>query len=192
MFDKDDGGSILLGDIKNKAHMSCFSSRFIPAIGSSSKSRSGSMARAPPVRPFLQPVGKTANRGFPDRLIEKIDNFSASSRCRISHPWPVRNKGPARKGFFHFEVPARHDVVQSRHSFKQCNILKVLAIPEPRLRGMHLLSMESLEMNLTLLRMVEAVDHIQHGRLACSVWPDDRHDLLFFHRKTNILEAFTP
>ena len=58
--------------------------------------------------------------------------------------------------------------------------------------GTHLLSMESLEMNLTLLRMVESVDHIQHRRLARTIWPDDRRDLLFFHRKTNILECFHP
>ena len=102
-------------------------------------------------------------------------------------------KGLPEKVFFHFEVPARHDVVQSRHSFKQCNILESPGNPLNRgFVGTHLLSMESLEMNLTLLRVVESVDHIQHGRLACTVRPDDRRDLLFFHRKTNILECFHP
>ena len=95
--------------------------------------------------------------------------------------------------FFHFEVPARHDVVQSRHSFKQGDILESPGNPLNRsVMGTHLLSMESLEMNLTLLRMVESIDHIQHGRRACTVRPDDRHDLLFFHRKTYILEGFNP
>ena len=44
----------------------------------------------------------------------------------ISSSLAARIRVPARKGF-HFEVPARHDVVQSRHSEQAHS--KVLAIP---------------------------------------------------------------
>ena len=59
-----------------KRHMSCFSSTFMPAIGSSSSSSSGSGGqRAAELDALLQAVGQPADRHLADVLdLEEVDD----------------------------------------------------------------------------------------------------------------------
>ena len=93
------------------------------------------MARAlPSSTRFLQPVGKTANWGFPDRLdFEKIDDFFRFKPMpHLLLPGRSAIKGLPEKVFFILRfLPAM--MLFSRHSFKQCNILESPGNPLNRL-----------------------------------------------------------
>jgi hypothetical protein len=45
-----------------------------------------------------------------------------------------------------------------------------------------------LERNATFLRVVEAVDDIEHRRLAGAIWPDDRPDFAFADVEGNVAD----
>ena len=78
----------------------------------------------------------------------------------------------------HLEDPAGHQIVERRHALEQRDVLK--GPPDAldrRLVRPHLLAGLALVGDRALLGLVEAVDHVEHRRLAGAVGADDGADL---------------
>ena len=54
----------------------------------------------------------------------------------------------------------------------------------------HLLARDALERDAALLRMIDAVDHVQHGTLARAVGADDGADLMLAHVEAHFRQRF--
>src|ERR1700678_2562087 len=83
-----------------------------------------------------------------------------------------------KKSAMHFQSAARQDVVEGGHPSKQRKILEG-ARNAALCRGIrpHAVSDLSLERDAARLRLVEAVDDVEHGGLAGAVRADDRKNL---------------
>ena len=78
----------------------------------------------------------------------------------------------------HLQGPPRHDVVERAHALEQGDVLEGARHSRSGGEvGRHLAARDALPADLALLRPIEAVDDIEHRRLAGPVRPDDRADL---------------
>ena len=103
----------------------------------------------------------------------------------FAHRRAIAKKLPEKAGV-HFQSPARHDVVERRHSTKQGDVLecpRYAAIG--RLVRAHLRACFTLEGDTALLRVIEAVDDIEHRGLAGTVRADDRTNFPFANVEGN-------
>ena len=118
------------------------------------------------LNPLLQTIGQTAHRRFADRLdFQKIDD--PLGKCAVFGFFPLRTAKPHRlrqHACFHMCQPACHNIVQRRHAVKQGDVLKGAGDALRRnLMRAHRAADGTLVPDLTILRMIEPVDHIQHG-----------------------------
>src|SRR5262249_18420171 len=89
----------------------------------------------------------------------------------------------------HLEGASRHDVVERGHVAEQRNVLESARdAAARRLVGPHASTRPALEGDTALLRMVEAVDDVEHRRLAGAVRADDGADLALAHVERHIGE----
>src|SRR5262249_43958210 len=134
-------------------------------------------------------------RRLPDRLdLEKVDD-ALDERAMLdllglgrAPPERLPPEAP-----LHLEEPPGHDVVERRHAAKQRDILEgagdallggaMRPHAPPRLASIR---------DGALLRMIEAVDDIEHRRLAGAVRPDDREDLVLADLDRNLGERPHP
>ncbi len=155
---------------------------FMPAIGSSSSSSSGCGGeRAAELDALLQAVGQLADRDLADVLdLEEVDDLldELAVLDLLVHRRPVAQHVP-EEAAVHLQGTSGHDVVEGRHAAEQRDVLEG---PGDALLGRlvraHLAAAHALVGDGTLLRMVEAVDAVQHRRLARAVGPDDGADLV--------------
>ena len=107
--------------------MSSFSSRFMPAIGSSRSSSSGSIASArPELDALLQTVGQLADRHLADVLdLEEVDDVldDAPMLDLLAQRRAVAQELP-EEAAPHLQAAARHDVVEGRHALEQGDVLE--------------------------------------------------------------------
>src|SRR5712671_6059014 len=136
--------------------------------------------RAAELDPLLQAV-----RQAPDRRLADLGNLQEVDD--LLHLAPVldllgqrgaeANELP-EKPPMHLEGPARHDVVERAHAAKQRDVLERAGdAAARRLIGPHRAARAPLEGDAPVLRTVEAVDDVEHGRLAGAVRADDGADL---------------
>src|SRR5437764_13089758 len=145
--------------------MSSFSSRFMPAIGSSRRRRSGSIARAAEFDAFLQAIWQTRNRHLADRLnLQKIDDLLDPVpmldllRQRRAVAQHLPKKAPA-----HPQCAASHNIVERAHSLEKCDVLKgARDAATGRLERLHLGAGPSFEGDRAVIGMIEAVDDVEH------------------------------
>ena len=82
-----------------------------------------------------------------------------------------------------------HDIVERAHARKQRNILKRPGNPLlGNLMRLHRPALGAMKPDLTLLRMIKPVDHIQHRRFPSPVRPNNRPDFPLANVKGNILD----
>src|SRR5438477_4582781 len=157
--------------------MSSFSSRFMPAIGSSRRRRSGSIARARPSSTrFCRPYGKRATGTFRIASISRKSTIS-STRCpmldllrqRRAVAQHLPQKAPA-----HLQCAASHNIVERAHSLEQGDVLKSARdAAAGRFEGLHPGTGPSLEGDGAMIGMIEAVDDVEHRGFAGTVRSDD-------------------
>ena len=91
------------------------------------------------------------------------------------------------EGRLHLEVAAGHDVVEHRHALEQRDVLERA---RDALRGrvvrVHAAARRAAERDRALLRVVDAVDDVQHRALARAVRADDRADLVLAHVEADV------
>ena len=91
----------------------------------------------------------------------------------------------------HRERTAGHDVVERSHAAKQRDVLERAGnAAARRLVGTHLGAQLALEGDAPLLWLIEAVDDVEHRRLACAVRPDDGADFAFADVKGDVAQRF--
>ena len=100
---------------------------------------------------------------------------SVRRRCAdfLQHGGPMAEQLP-REAAPHLQGAPRHDVVERRHALEQGDVLEgagdTLAGGEI---GAHVVPPLALERDHTLLRVIEAVDDVEHRRLAGAVGAND-------------------
>src|SRR5499427_3056264 len=136
--------------------------------------------RAPELDALLQAVGQPADRDLADlRDLEEVDDLFGLDAMRdlLGERRPGAQDLPEQAAA-HLEGAAGHDVVERRHAAKQGNVLEgARNAAARRLVGTHAGTGFSLERDATLLRMIEAVDDVEHRGLAGAVWADDGANL---------------
>src|SRR3954466_3172764 len=184
-----------------KRHMSCFSSRFMPAIASS---RGKTPRRAPPEgkrgrrgggRPreldaLLQPVGQPAYRRAPDVLdLEEVDDLLG--RTAMLELFALRRPEPQcllQEVATHLEIAAAHDVVEHAHALEERDVLEGAGEAERgRASRVHAAEFPATEDDLAFLRAVDPVQDVQHRALAGAVRADDGADLVLLHVEGDLL-----
>jgi hypothetical protein len=89
----------------------------------------------------------------------------------------------------HLGQPPGHDVVEGAHALEQRDVLEGAGDALPRdLVGAHRFALLAAEPDLALLRVVEAVDDVEHRRLAGAVRADDGADLALMHVEGDVLQ----
>ena len=105
--------------------------------------------------------------------------FSAASRFSASaFAGPAPPERLAQQVRRHVAQPTRHHVVEHAHPLEERDVLERPRDPLPcHLIGLHPGAGLASEPDLALLGYVEAGNHVEHGRFARAVRPDDRPDL---------------
>src|SRR5262245_57847743 len=142
--------------------------------------------------PLLQTVGELADLNLADMLnLQKIDDLLDAAalldlfRKRRSDPQELPEEAAA-----HLQRPARHDVVERRHSLEQRHVLKGAGdAAERRLIRPHRRSRPPLEGDAALLRVIEAVDDVEQRSLAGPVRTDNGADLAFANVERDIADG---
>src|SRR5271163_1053717 len=113
--------------------------------------------------------------------LEEVDDLLANAAVLdfLVERGPMPQRLPEQVAL-HPQIPAGHDVVKRRHALEQRDILeRARDALRRRLIGLHPRARPATPANRAFLRVVEAVDHIEHRGLAGAVWADDRPDFSF-------------
>ena len=196
MLDEHDGRAHLIVDVEYEtAHVLLFleihpGHRLIEQQQLRLRSKSSREFHA-----LLQAVREPAHRGLADVLdLEKIDDrldFGAVLELLALRRPPIDRL--LQEIGFHLQVAPGHDVVEDRHAAKEGDVLE--GPRDALLRGLvriHIAAPSALEGNRPLLRVVDAVDDVEHRRFAGAVRADDRADLVLPDVEGNALERNHP
>ncbi len=148
--------------------------------------------RARQLHALLQAVRQAPHRRLADGLdLEEVDDLLHLVAVRDllaprrAPPQRLRDQ-PVRN----CSVAAGHDVVQHGHALEQRDVLERARNALPRGGGgMHLAPLLAPEHDAALLRVIDAVDHVQHRTLARAVGADDRADLVLARHRTRCRSA---
>ena len=115
---------------------------------------------------------------------------STNSRCRISS----RSAGPMRSAcrsrLLDAQVAPGHDVVQHAHALEQRQVLEGAGDAHLRhLPALHVREGLAAEGDAALLRLVDAVDAVEHRALAGAVGADDGAHLVLAHVERDVGEG---
>src|SRR5208337_1918176 len=132
--------------------------------------------------PLLQAIGQGADRRLADVLdLEEVDDLLARLTMLdlLVERRPEAERLPDEPAL-HLEVASGHDVVERRHAPEQGDVLEGAGDAAlGRLVRLHPRPRPAAIGDLPVLRMIEAVDYVQHRGLAGAVRPDDGADLAF-------------
>src|SRR5215216_2303578 len=136
--------------------------------------------RAAELDALLQAIRQLANRNLTDmRNLQEVDDVLGPAAVLdfFRQRRPVAHELP-QEAAVHFQGAAGHDVVQRRHAFEQGDVLERARDPAARsLEWAHLCAGQPLEGDAALLRLVKAVDDVEHRGLAGAVRTDDGTNL---------------
>ena len=147
--------------------------------------------RSTQVHPLLQAVGQHAHRRFAVSLnFQKINDLF--NRFPVHHFFfdsRANAQGLQQDIAFNFQIATRHDVVEHAHTFEQCKILKGTRHPHHRhLVTIHVLESLTPKRDRALLRLVHAVDAVQHRAFARAVGANDGAYLMLSDIERNVLQ----
>jgi hypothetical protein len=130
--------------------------------------------------PLLHAVGQAAHGRVADRLdLEEIDDLLDERAVRqLLAPGATEIDRLLERGRLHLEDAAGHQIVERGHAPEQGDVLE--GAPDAVERGLmraHPALRLALVGDGALLGLIEAVDDVEHRRLAGAVGPDDRPDL---------------
>src|ERR1700681_844433 len=142
---------------------------------------------------LLQAVLQNRNRRLADRLnFQKIDDLLDPVpildllRQRRAVAQHLPQKAPA-----HLQCAASHNIVERAHSLEQCNVLKgACNAATGRLEWLHPGAGPSLEGDGAAIRMIEAVDDVEHRGFAGAVRSDDGANFALPDVKGNVPQRF--
>ena len=124
--------------------------------------------------------------------LEEVDDFLANAAVfdflieRRTDPQRLPEEVP-----FHPQAAAGHDVVKRRHAFEQRDVLKRSRdASRCGLVGFHPHARPAAPADGALLRVVEAVDDVEHRGLAGAVRPNDRPYLAFADVERDVGDRF--
>jgi hypothetical protein len=160
----------------------------MPAIGSSSSSRLGSIASARPrsTRFCSPPDRRLAIVLDLEKVDDPLDHLAMRQFLLQRRPDPHHLRDDARA---HLEAAASHDVVEHAHALEEREALERPC--HPRLRHLvriHPRERLAAEDDAPLLRGVDTVDDVEHRALAGAVGADDRPDLVLANVERDIGE----
>ncbi len=130
---------------------------------------------------LLQPVGQPPDRRLADRLdFEKVDDpLDLRAMRELLLLGRAEMDRLPQKIAAHLQEPPGHDVVERRHPLEQRDVLKGAGDALRRgVIGTHPPAGLALPGDGAGLRVVEAVDDVEHRGLAGAVRPDHRQDLV--------------
>src|SRR5712671_2191150 len=149
--------------------------------------------RARKLDALLQAIRQLADDRLADRLDSQqvYDFFDTMAMRNLFSLRRPETEKLQEKSAAHVQCASRHDVVEHRHATKQCNVLeRARDTARGRLKGPHLAARHPLEGDAALLRMVEAVDDIEHRRLAGAIRTDDGANFALANFKRNPGDSF--
>src|SRR5207247_7455341 len=138
--------------------------------------------RAGELHPLLQAVRQLADLNLADVLdLEKIDDLlDATAMLHLLRERRTEPQQLPEKAAPHLQRASRHDVVERGHPLEQGDVLKgARDAAERSVIGAHARAHRSLERDAALLRVIEAVDDVEHRGLAGTIRADDRPNLAF-------------
>ena len=136
--------------------------------------------RAAELDALLQAVGQPADRDLADVLdLEEVDDLlDLAAVLDLLGERRAEAEDLPEEAAVHLQGAAGHDVVERRHAAEQRDVLEgARDAAARRLVGPHLRARLALEGDAAFLRMVEAVDDVEHRGLAGAVRADDGADL---------------
>src|SRR6185295_9100140 len=147
--------------------------------------------RAAELDALLQAVGQPSDRRPADMLdLEEVDDFLD---CAPVHElFALRRTDPQRlleDVAMHLQVAPGHDVVQHGHALEQRDVLE--GARDPQSGGfvrIHVHELLLLEPDLSLLRVIDAVQHVEHRALAGAVRADDGAHFAAAHVEGHVLQ----
>ena len=190
MFDQYDGGTELLIHVEHEAtHILFFLDVHARHRLIQKQHRWLCGERAPEFHTLLQTVGQPSYWRLADRLnLKKVDDFlnlGAVFKLFTLGGAPVQ--GLLKDAGLHHQVATGHQVIQYAHAFEQGDVLKrARNALRSHLVRIHLMAFFPLERNGALLRVINAIDHVQHRTLARAVGTDDRANFMFTHVEADV------
>jgi hypothetical protein len=149
--------------------------------------------RAAELDALLQAVWQAADRDAPDLLnFEKVDDPLDGTTV---FDFLVQGRADAKQlpeqAAVHLERASGHDVVERGHALEQRNVLERAcdAAGGGFVRA-HPVARRALEGDAALLRMIEAVDDVEHRRFARAVGADDGADFALADVERDIADRF--
>src|SRR5262249_89615 len=138
--------------------------------------------RAAKLDPLLQTVGQLSDLNLADVLdLEKVDDLldAVALFDLFRERRPDAQQLPEEPAA-HLQRAPRHDVVERGHALEQRDVLEgARDAAHPRFGGPHRRARLALERYAALLRVIEAVDDVEHRRLARAVRANNGADLAF-------------
>jgi hypothetical protein len=125
---------------------------------------------------------------------EKIDDLLANPAMRdLLVERRAVAKGLPEQAFLHAQIATRHDVVERRHALEQRDVLKRPgdALARRFVRA-HSRARLAAKQDAAGLRLVEAVDDVEHRGLAGAVGADDGADFPFSNVEGDVRNGLHP
>src|SRR5688500_13088630 len=145
--------------------------------------------RAAQVDALLQAVGHAAHRRLAvgldlEEVDDALDELAVADLLALGRPDAQRLQ---QQVALHAQVAARHDVVEHAHALEQREVLEGARDAHlGHLARVHVLEGAAAEVDLALLRAVDAVDAVEHRALAGAVGTDDGADLVLAHVEADV------
>ncbi len=193
MLDQNDGGAELVVDVENEtAHVLLFlevhaGHRLIEQQQLRLRRKSARELHA-----LLQSVGQPADGGLAYMLyLEEVDDrLDLGTVLELLAPRGSPVERLLQEVRFHLEVASGHDVVEHRHAAKKGDVLEGAGDSLPRgFVGIDDVAPLALERDAASLRVVDAVDDVEHRGLARAVRADDGADFVRADIEGNALEG---
>jgi hypothetical protein len=145
------------------------------------------------VHALLQAVGQLAHRclaiGLDLQEVDDVfDEFAVADFFALGRADAQRLHEDAA---LDLEVAPCHQVVQHAHALEQGQVLEgARHAHHGHLVAVHVLEGLAAKRDGALLRLVHAVDAVEHGALSCAVGPDDGAYLMLAHVKADVRQRF--
>src|SRR5262249_12846873 len=151
--------------------------------------------RAAELDALLQPIRQPPHRNLADLVdAEKADDLldRLAMLDLLALRWPPMERLPEEIAL-HPAEPAGHDGVEQAHALEERDVLEGAGDAHGgRLMWAHLATHLALVDDLPFLRLVKAVDAVEHRALACSVRSDDGADLAFANVEGHVRKRAHP
>ena len=178
VLDQHDGGAELVVDVEDEAaHVLLLLDVHAGHRLVEQQQRRLGGKRAPEFHALLQAIGQAPDRRLADMLdLEEVDDFlDLLAVLQFLAPGRTPIQRLLQEIAFHLQVAPGHQVVEHAHALEQGDVLEGARDALGRgLVRVHVVALLAEEGDGAFLRVVDAVDDVQHRALAGAVRADDR------------------